>query len=172
MPKGIRGFQKGHKVNIGKAYTKGKHWKYPHPVTQDHKNKNSKANKGKHYSPNTEFKKGFKHTEEWKIKNGERMKGQNNPAWIDGSSYNPYPPIFNKELKLLIRTRDNFTCCLCGRTEREELEELNQVLCVNHIDFNKQNCTKENLNTLCLRCNVKINRKREYWTQYFNNLYS
>ena len=25
----------------------------------------------------------------------------------------------------------------------------------------------ENLNTLCLRCNVKINRERDYWTNYF-----
>ena len=50
----------------------------------------------------------------------------------------------------------------------EELEELNRILCVNHIDFNKQNCKEDNLNTLCLRCNVKINRNREYWTNYFS----
>ncbi|MEK6879396.1 MAG: hypothetical protein AABY22_07310 [Nanoarchaeota archaeon] len=73
-------------------------------------------------------------------------------------------------MKLKVRTRDNFICVLCGRTEREELEELNRVLCVNHIDFDKNNCKEENLNTLCLRCNVKINRKREYWTDYFNNI--
>src|SRR3990167_985190 len=64
--------------------------------------------------------------------------------------------------------RDNFICCLCGRTEREELEELNRVLSVNHIDFNKNNCKENNLNTLCLRCNVKICRQREFWTNYFN----
>ena len=80
-----------------------------------------------------------------------------------------YPEKFNKQLKFKIRTRDNFTCCLCGKTEREELEELNRVLCVNHIDFNKNNCKTSNLNTLCLRCNIKINRKREYWEEYFIN---
>ena len=84
-----------------------------------------------------------------------------------GIKRNPYPKEWNSKLKLKIRQRDNFTCCLCERTEREELEELNQVLCVNHIDFNKANCKEENLNTLCVRCNVKINREREYWTNYF-----
>lgn len=29
---------------------------------------------------------------------------------------------------------------------------------------------EKNLNTLCTRCNIKICRDREYWTNYFNNL--
>ena len=102
------------------------------------------------------------------FKKGNKLSlGKNNGMWKGGISNNPYPKAFNAELKLKIRQRDNFTCCLCGKTEREELEELNRVLCVNHIDFNKNNCKKNNLNTLCLRCNVKINREREYWTEYF-----
>ena len=92
---------------------------------------------------------------------------EGHPNWKGGISGEPYPSRFNEQLKLKIRTRDNFICCLCGKTEREELEELNRVLCVNHIDFNKKNCGEENLNTLCLRCNVKINRNRDYWTDYF-----
>lgn len=88
--------------------------------------------------------------------------------WKGGISKNPYPQEFTAKLKLKIRIRDNFTCCLCGKTEREELENLNRVLCVNHIDFNKNNCKEENLNTLCLTCNIKINRAREYYTNYFN----
>jgi hypothetical protein len=94
--------------------------------------------------------------------------GKDNCNWQGGISFNPYPREFNLKLKLKIRARDNFTCCLCKKTEREELEELNQVLSVNHIDFNKNNCKESNLNTLCLRCNIKINREREYWTNYFN----
>lgn len=97
-------------------------------------------------------------------------KKGNHWNWKGGISNNPYPPEFNSALKLKIRTRDNFTCVLCGRTEREELEELNRVLCVNHIDFNKNNCKESNLNTLCVRCNTKINREREFWINYFNNL--
>ena len=106
----------------------------------------------------------------WSAKSLPHHKGENHYNWKGGISItNKYPIEFNKELKLKIRTRDNFTCCLCGRTEREELEELNRVLCVNHIDFDKNNCKENNLNTLCLRCNVKINRERDYWTNFFNN---
>ena len=106
---------------------------------------------------------GHKHSKET-IK---KMSGKNNHGWQGGISQNPYPREFNYQLRLKIRTRDNFTCCLCSKTEREELEELNRVLCVNHIDFNKNNCSEKNLNTLCTRCNIKINREREYWTNYF-----
>lgn len=93
--------------------------------------------------------------------------GEKHWSWRGGISIKPYPKEFSLELRLRIRTRDKFTCLLCGKTEREELEELNRVLCVNHIDFDKTNCRESNLNTLCLRCNVKINRDREYWTDYF-----
>lgn len=95
-------------------------------------------------------------------------KGSKHYNWKGGISSNPYPKEFNSVLKLKIRERDDFACCLCGRTEREELEELGRVLCVNHIDFDKKNCSERNLNTLCCRCNVRINREREYWTQHFN----
>lgn len=95
------------------------------------------------------------------------QSGKNNHQWIDGNSRNGYPKEFNEALKFKIRTRDNFTCQVCARTEMEELAELGFVLCVNHIDFDKNNCTERNLNTLCRRCNIKINRNREYWTTYF-----
>ncbi len=107
---------------------------------------------------------------EWKRKislNSARLSGKNHWNWKGGISNNPYPKEFNEELKIKIRQRDNFICCLCGRTEREELEELNRVLCVNHKNFNKNDCREENLNTLCLRCNVRINRERDYWINYF-----
>ncbi len=93
--------------------------------------------------------------------------GDKNGSWLNGLSRRKYPSTFNASLKLLIRTRDNFTCCLCLRTEKEEFEEFNKSLCVNHINFDKADCRAENLNTLCLRCNVKINKERDYWTKYF-----
>ena len=108
----------------------------------------------------------------WKIKDTSKMRGRVPWNYKGGTINNPYPREFSKELKLKIRTRDGFICCLCGRTEREELDELNYVLCVNHIDFNKNNCDEKNLNTLCRRCNIKINRDREYWTNYFNQKYA
>ena len=101
-------------------------------------------------------------------KNQIVASGENHWNWRGGISYLPYPVKFNKKLKYKIRERDEFVCCLCDKTESEELEELNRALCVNHIDFDKNNCGEENLNTLCLRCNFKINRDRKYWTNYFN----
>ena len=112
-----------------------------------------------------------KHIERLRISHLGLNKKENHWNWKGGISRNPYPPEFHDELKLRIRVRDNFTCVLCCRTEREELEELNRVLCVNHIDFNKNNCVDDNLNTLCVRCNVKINREREYWADYFVKKY-
>ena len=130
-------------------------------MSEEQKRKISEANKGR----------GHKHTTETKEKLRNIMLGKTGilaKNWKGGISFEEYPREFNNELKQRIRKRDNYTCCLCGRTEREELEELNRVLSVNHIDFNKQNCREKNLNTLCCRCNVKINRDRQYWTDYFN----
>lgn len=130
------------------------------PRTEIHRNKLSESGKGK-----------IK-TQEHRNNLSEARKKQEIPSGKDhwnwkGGIGSIYPKEFSRELKIKIRTRDNFTCCLCKRTEREELEELNRVLCVNHIDFNKENCKESNLNTLCLRCNTRINRDREYWTNYF-----
>ena len=167
-------------------------WKIRYNISM--RNKKGQFKKGDHSSLNTEFKKGNpkpknaykfpkgnsiaignknalgKHwkMDENKRKNMSRGTGKNHHSWKGGIKPNPYPSEFNKALKLKIRIRDNFTCVLCGRTEREELEELNYVLCINHIDYDKQNCKESNLNTLCRRCNIKINREREYWTNYFN----
>ena len=113
---------------------------------------------------------GRKLSEKTKEKISLACSGENHNNWKGGLTLSPYPRQFNSELRLKIRKRDSFICCLCGRTEREELEEFNRVLCVNHIDFDKNNYKEENLNTLCLRCNVKINREREYWTNYFNTI--
>jgi hypothetical protein len=139
--------------------------------------------KGQHIGVKTEFKKGDKrlignqinlgripYNKDKEMSEEQRIKlsKENHWNWLGGISENPYPKEFNPKLKLKIRTRDNFTCCLCGKTEREQLEELNRVLTVNHIDFNKNNCNEKNLNTLCTSCNTKINRERDYWTNYFN----
>jgi len=94
-------------------------------------------------------------------------KGDKHPAWKNGESLNPYPSRFNPRLKKRVKERDNYTCQLCGITEEEHLEKVGRPLCVNHIDFNKQNCKMRNLNTLCISCNCKVNWKREKWTSYF-----
>jgi len=98
----------------------------------------------------------------------EQVKNpKNNPAYIDGRSFEDYPREFTQQLRDFIRTRDNFACQNCGMTEEEHLIINNQVLHVHHIDYNKQNCNKSNLITVCIRCNSNANIDRDYWFAYF-----
>lgn len=102
-----------------------------------------------------------------KMKNRRSYKGSLNPNYIDGLSNLPYPLEFNEDLKLEIRTRDEFECQNCDMTEEEHLTVWGIVLIVHHIDYNKQNYEKENLTSLCNQCNVRANYNRNYWEQFY-----
>jgi len=138
--------------------------------TEEHKRKIGDANKislkGKHCSPRTEFKKGNKIN---KGKNNPNFGkyGMLNPNWIDGRSFEPYTSEFNEQLKESIRKRDNHTCQNCSMTEEEHLTVVGQVLHIHHIDYNKINCQKENLITLCQSCNSRANFNRDYWKKIY-----
>jgi hypothetical protein len=93
--------------------------------------------------------------------------GEKAPGWIDGRSYNPYPLEFNQELKESIRKRDNYECQNCGMTEEEHLIIIGTLLEIHHIDYNKQNCNKENLITTCKQCNLRANANRTYWQEFY-----
>jgi len=99
----------------------------------------------------------------------KRMTGDKNPAYIHGLS-SDYPIEFNKELKLKIRKRDNYTCQKCSITEEEHIIVYGKVLCAHHIDYNKKNCKETNLTTLCQECNVRVNYNRDYWKEFFQTL--
>jgi len=77
---------------------------------------------------------------------------------IHGMGYKPYSSEFNCYLKKQIKKRDNFYCQLCNNQKRLE---------IHHIDYNKFNCKKNNLITLCKKCNMKANFDRDYWFVYF-----
>ena len=113
----------------------------------------SKSHKGQHSSLDTEFKKG-------------ENCGENSPSWLGGKSFEPYTIQFNKQLKELIRSRDNYKCQLCGMSECENVEKL----CIHHVDYNKKNCLPSNLISLCRSCHGKTSSKRKYWTEYFGTL--
>lgn len=141
--KGIK-FSKQHKINLSKALKGripgflGKHW------SKESKKKLSNTNKG--------------------INNGMYGKRlEKCPNWKGGISNLPYSFDFNKELKELIRKRDNYKCQLCGMPECENINKL----CIHHIDYDKKNCSPDNLITLCGKCNPKVNFKRDYWIDYF-----
>ena len=98
-------------------------------------------------------------------KRGYSQCGENNPSWKGGLSFEPYTEEFNKELKELIRNRDNYQCQLCGCPESEE----GRNLAIHHIDYVKKNCKPFNLISLCISCHMKTNKDREKWQKYFIN---
>ena len=125
-------FQKGHHFNKGKRPSKlaienSVKTRIGKSLSEIHKKKISiglnnaykngikiKPEKGKHFALKTEFKKGqIPHNKGKKgYKNlGTFKEGKNHPNWINGLSRNGYSSEFSRELKLKIRTRDNFTCC-------------------------------------------------------------
>jgi hypothetical protein len=97
-----------------------------------------------------------------------RLK-ERNPAWEGGKSQGDYPFEFNDTLKEKIRKRDNYECQNCGMTEEEHLIVHGQVLHIHHIDYNKENCKEDNLITLCGGCNVRANKNRDYWRNFYQN---
>lgn len=145
------GFQKGNKS------TTGLHWKWSdnskrkisgrkRPVFPRQWRENmGKSHKGKKLSETTKKKIGKKGKKHWN--------------WKGGISKEPYSFDFTKELKELIRKRDNYTCQLSGQHGDV----------VHHIDYDKKNCDPKNLITLNRSSNVKVNSNRKYWTNYFRS---
>jgi hypothetical protein len=94
--------------------------------------------------------------------------GKNNPNYIDGRNEVLYPNKFLK-IRIRIRNRDEHNCQNpeCNMTEKEHLKLIGRVLDIHHIDYNKENCSEDNLITLCHWCNAKANYNRDYWYAYF-----
>ena len=155
------------------------------------RNKMSKIAKKRLENPENHpmFKKHQTEESKNKIKNSEyhkNLKGQNHPFYGrkhkkeskqqqslshggTGISYENafYPLEFDSKLKYEIRQRDNFECSICDFTEEEHIIIYGIVLAIHHIDYNKKNCKKENLITLCKQCNTRVNFNRNYWENYF-----
>ena len=153
--------------------------------TKEHKRKIEESQKGQHHSSKTEFKKGHSFIKggekgwfkKGKIPKGSKLfkKGQKSwnkglkgyhagekcNFWKGGLSYEPYSPDWTETLRRSIRERDGYVCKLCSKLQGDISHD------VHHIDYNKKNCSPENLITLCRICNSKVNRNRNYWTKYF-----
>lgn len=92
-------------------------------------------------------------------KNNTLAVGSKNGRWLGGKSFEPYSTEWTNKLKQTIRERDNYTCQECN----------NYGNIVHHVDYNKKNCSPENLITLCRKCHSITNGCRKYWTKYFQN---
>lgn len=86
-------------------------------------------------------------------RNTGRYSRENNPNWKGGLSFESYPREFNKDLKVRIRGKYNYTCQFCGKKEGV----VGKIFDVHHIDYNKNNCSDSNLILLCRGCNTRAN---------------
>ena len=143
------------------------------------KNKISESLQGKHHNKETkqkmsegkknisldtrrklsEGRRGKLHSEATKLRMSEAHRGAKNYLWQGGISFLPYPVTFNRQLKKKIKTRDSFSCQICGKQKG---------LVCHHIDYDKQNNDMQNLITLCRSCHIYTNVHREKWTIHFD----
>lgn len=86
-----------------------------------------------------------------------------NAIYINGNSFIPYDPNFNRKLHEAIRQRDNYTCQLCG------IPQNGRVLDVHHINYDKSS-NPQGLVSLCFPCHIKTRTNRLYWQVYFTEL--
>ncbi|HAQ02275.1 TPA: hypothetical protein DCQ22_00030 [Candidatus Nomurabacteria bacterium] len=75
-------------------------------------------------------------------------RGKDHHMWKDGRSRMPYGEEFSVILKSEIKKRDHYQCQLCKKKPSWT------KLIIHHIDYNKTNCSKQNLVTLCKACHV------------------
>lgn len=103
------------------------------------------------------------HTEETKEKL-RQYRLEKHSCWKGGKSFEKYPVEWNETLRRSIRERDHYVCRICGLPQGDKTHH------VHHIDYDKHNCSPNNLITLCISCHVKTNRNRDKWKQLLLNL--
>jgi hypothetical protein len=105
----------------------------------------------------SQSKKGkWSYNQEQYEKSKERSpKKERHPNWRGGSSYEPYGPGFDRKFKKQIKESYNWSCQLCNVAT--------DILDIHHIDYNKNNNSRDNLIPLCKVCHGKTNFDRESW---------
>lgn len=99
----------------------------------------------------------------------KKHTGKGHPQYLHGKSYERYSGLFKTNLKNIIKKRDEAICQICKISELQHKQIYHQTLHVHHIDYNKQNCSENNLISLCLLCHIKTNFNRDYWYAYFTD---
>jgi len=97
----------------------------------------------------------------------ENNIGPGHPNWKGGISCEPYCDVWlDIEFKNFIKERDGHMCLNpdCWHTTSR--------LSIHHVDYNKKNCNPNNLITLCISCNTRANRDREWHTDWYSAILS
>ncbi len=97
---------------------------------------------------------------------GAAHSRENHHHWNPESARIRYPVAFNTHLRRYIRNRDNRTCQMCQKTEKETGKRLD----VHHIDLNKINNNSSNLISLCSTCHAHIHNRINSWQEHFRNI--
>lgn len=96
--------------------------------------------------------------------------GENNPNWNGGSSFFPYCPKFNNDLRERVRSFWGYKCGYCGKTQEENGRALN----VHHVHYDKLVCCNDReiilFIPLCCSCHSKTNGNREDWESEFEKI--
>jgi len=132
----------------------------------------SEANKGKIFSKETREKMSFNMRGRVPWNKGKNhffdkriFFGINHPRFIKGN-IRKYPLEFSSALRELIRERDQFACRECNASQFEIKTKLH----VHHIDYDKNNISLDNLISLCRKCHLRTNVKREFWKARFGKM--
>lgn len=98
----------------------------------------------------------------YNIRKTTNMVGSGNPNWKGGIQSEPYCPSWSiQDFKESIKIRDNYKCmnpCCFNRSK---------ILVIHHIDYDKKNCDRDNLITLCNSCNVSANYNRVWHEEWY-----
>lgn len=93
--------------------------------------------------------------------------GEGNPNWKGGKSFENYCPIwYNKDYKTDIKNRDNNIC------QNPYCFNIDSVLHIHHIDYDKKNCHPSNLITICRTCNARANKDRDWHKEWYQTIMS
>jgi hypothetical protein len=163
-------------VNLGRHHSKETRIKLRvthlgHAVSDETRAKIGVANQTRHISDETRAKiRAIRLGSHLSVRARAKLRiavtGDKNVNWR-GGIHTPYGPEFNRNLKAIVRQRDDYLC----QNPECYLPENGRKHPVHHIDFNKGHNDPVNLIILCAKHHAKTTvGDRNYWMEYYQNL--
>ncbi|KKL54795.1 hypothetical protein LCGC14_2261820, partial [marine sediment metagenome] len=139
--------------------------------SKEHRRKISESTKGREVSDETRLKSSISHLEyfsdmENRIKQSCALQGVSREEWKGFSSKEHYCVEWTNDLKEYIKERDNYECQNPDCTDKSN----HLPLYVHHIDYDKKNCSPNNLITLCNSCHSQSNGNRDQWQKLYTKI--